>query len=332
MAVVLGRPPPFKGTPIFGALPLGVAGGFNVFRFLQLAGLGAGPGLATAALRSLVLRFGTTLIATRFAIVLLRTIGFIDRSTGLIPGFPIPSNPITRLIFGAPTFLFPFGTPFISSFLFGFAYKNREELVRGWLSFFGELALKDVPGVEGNLETALRRLALGDFGGFGAAAANALKEDVGLAAVVSFFEGIRQVELDFQAAGLPTLHPAPWVFGGFFAVVNYFDALITSAGRGIGEATGEIFGGPAEEPPPAGEPLILDPGLGGTGGFLEELTDPDRNLPTTTGEVREFLATFRRLGKRISGFARILGELREGDPKGRLADKLLKVVRRAVGF
>ncbi len=317
MAIV-GRPPPFKGTPIFGALPLGVAGGFNVFRFLRLAGLGPGPGLLTAALRSLVIRFGTTAVATRFAIVLLRTLGFIEKETGFIPGFPIPSNPITRLIFGAPTFLTPFGTPLASSFLFGFAFKDREELTRGWLSFFGELALKDVPGVEGNLETALRRLRLGDFGGFGAAAANALKEDIGLGSVVAFFEGIRQVELDFQAAGLPTLSPAPWIFGGFFAIVNYFDSLITRTGRGLGE----VF---EPERPKTKPDLPLDPGLQG---FLDDLADPARTLPTTPTKLRRAIATFRRAISRFRAARGILELFKSQQGRRTLSGKLQRLVGR----
>lgn len=295
------------------AIAIGIAGLFPGF-----------AGLFTTALESLVVRFGNTTIAGRLAVVFLRTVGFIQNRTGFLAQ-PVPSNAFTRLVFGTPTFLSPiFGFPGTSSFLKGFAYRDNEELTRGWLSFFGELLLAEVPGVEGNFEVGLKRLKRGDFAGFGESVANAFQEDLGLAAVGAFFRGIAEIDRDFQKLGLPTLYPAPWVFGGLFAVVNFFDALITQTGRDLGGLLGGLV-----DPPRPGEKgrgkLPRDPALQN---FLDDLKDPSRTLPTTPTAVRRSLVTFRRSISRFRAARGILELLKSQEGRRTLSGKLQRLVGR----
>ncbi len=286
--------------------------------FLRLAGLLPGiAGLFTTAAASLVVRFSSTAVAGKLAVTLLRTIGRVQNVSGFLPGLPIPATPVTRLFPSLVGFPFTGGAGIgLNSFLAGFAYRDNEELVRGWTSFFGELALKDVPLVEGNLETALRRLGDGDFVGFGEAAANAFSEDIGLASVGAFFRGLSAIERDFQQLGLPTAIPAPWVFGGLFAVVNFFDSLITKTGRDLGG----LFEDPGRRRP---KPVRPDPALQN---FLDDLRDPSRTLPTTPMAIRRSLVTFRRSISRFRAARGILELLKSQEGREELTGKLARLV------
>ncbi len=291
---------------------------FNPFFFLRLAGLLPGlAGLTTTALTAVTLRFGTTAVATRLSVLILRTAGFIQNKSGFL-NQPVPSNPATRLLFGTPTFLSPlFGFPGTASFLAGFAFEDKESLVRGWLSFFGELVFNEVPGVEGNAERALKALGKLDFIGFGEAAADAVKEDIGLAGLVGFFNGIAQIERDFQALNLPTINPAPWLFGGIIGTVVWLDQVFTDVGSAVagflsseGRApdikrppgTGPTQpptseGRPPDikrPPPPAADPLPITP----------------PPVPTTEEDVRTVAKAFARFRRQLPDLARIIAILK----------------------
>ncbi len=287
---------------------------FNPFFFLRLAGLLPGlAGLTTTALSAVTLRFGTTALATRLSTLILRTAGFIQNQSGFL-NQPVPSNPATRLLFGTPTFLSPlFGFPGTASFLAGFAYEDREALARGWLSFFGELAFNEVPGVEGNAERAIKALRRLDWVAFGEAAADAVKEDIGLAALVGFFNGIAQIERDFQALNLPTINPAPWLFGGIIGTVLWLDRVFTDVGSAVTEffdpgRPPDIKRPPTEKPPtpPSGErpPDIKRP--------PPPPSEP-LPLPTTQEDVRQVGQAFARFREFLPALARIIDALKKTD-------------------
>ncbi len=318
MAVVVGRPPPFRGTPVFGALPFGVVGSSNIFILLRVAGLLPRGGLTSLLIFGffrVFARTGAVGLAARMAIVFLRTIGLIQNESGFLPGLPIPSTPLTRLF---PSIVgFPFtggaGAGF-NSFLRGAAYRNGVELADGWLSIFGELLLSETAAVDTSVGLAIDALRRLDFVGFGNAAGSAVSNEVGLADLAAFFRGIAESEADFQRLGLPTGSVAPWVFGAAIGAVIFLDAAVTSVGGTVGRLVGEFLGPafPSEgrppdikRPPPGTSPptdivigdLPLDPGL-------------RRGLPVTEEEVREVVKVFGRFQRRLSDFARIIAILK----------------------
>ncbi len=316
MAVVVGRPPPFRGTPVFGALPFGLVGTNNIFILLRVAGLLPRGGLILffgAGLLRVAARTGAVGLAARMAIVFLRTVGLIQNESGFLPGLPIPSTPLTRLFPSIVGFPFTGGAGIgFNSFLAGLAFRNRTELADGWLSIFGELIFSDAPGVESSIEKAIKALNRFDFVGFGNNAAQALSNEVGLADLAAFFRGVAESEADFQRLGLGTGVIAPWVFGGLIGAVIFLDAAVTSVGSTVGRLLGEVVGPafPSEgrppdikRPPPGVTPQVdigdfpLDPGL-------------RRDLPVTESEVREVVKVFSRFRRRLSDFARILDVLR----------------------
>ena len=278
---------------------------FNPITFIRIAGLFPGfAGLFGTALLSVTARLGLVTVANRLATVMLRTAGLILNRSPVTLGIPLPQGPAARLVTGPPTFLNPLGFPGINSFLSGFAYEDNEDLADGWLSFFGELLLSDVPVIETSVGKAIDALGRGDFITFGDEAAQALSNDIGLADLAAFFNGIAQVERDFQELGLPTLSAAPWVFGGITGAVIWLDATFTS----VGSAVGAFFQppGPTSEgrppdikrPPPPGPPGVpLDPGL-------------RRGLPTTEAQVREVGKAFGRFRKFVPDLARIIAILK----------------------
>lgn len=288
----------------------------GIGRLNLVAGLGIG------ALGDLTARFGTTAIAGRMAIVWLRTAGFLQRRSGFLAGLPIPSTPATRAFL--PN-VFPIPIP-LGSFLQGFGYRDREELVRGWLSFFGELVFKDVPGVEGNAEVAIERLARGDFVGFGESMANAFSEDIGLSGVAAFFRGIAQIEEDAREAGIPALSAAPFIFGGAMAAVGFFDALIRNTGRFLGGLLGPPPGKPPAKPVPLKD---LDPGLQN---FLRDLdrraVDPGTGLPTTETQVKRIIGTIRRLRGRLNAIRTLAGFIKGAEPSRKSLEKVRRLVKR----
>lgn len=262
---------------------------------IPFGGLG---GSLLGALGGLAARFGATAIAAKLAVAWIRTGGLIMNTTGTLPGLPIPSTPATRLLLGPFTF-FPttLATPQLNSFIKGFAYRDTEEMARGWLSLFGELVLKDVPGVEGNTETALRRLGEADFVGFGEAAANAVAEDVGLSSVAAFFRGIAEVAKDAKAVGLPGL-PAPAVFSGALGAIVWLDQAISGAGGFLGGL------------------------LGGT------LPPFEPELPTTEEEVKRAVRRVRRVFRGVSTLAPLI----KGEKGTKAAEeKLARLTRRLFG-
>lgn len=261
---------------------------FNPFAFLRLGGLLPGfAGLTSTALLSVAVRFGGTAIAGRMAINLLRTAGFILNRSPVTLGIPLPQGPAARLITGPPTFLNILGFPGMNAFLAGAAYRDGEELADGWLSFFGDLLLQEVPLVDTSTEKALKALQRGDFATFGAEAADAVKADIGLDDLAAFFRGITSIEEDFRALGLPTLHPAPWVFGGILGAVGFLDSAFTRLGRHLG---GLIS--PEEE------------------AVFPEAPPPPTTLPTTEEGVREVGRVLHRFRQTIPDLARIIDLLK----------------------
>ena len=261
--------------------------------------------LSIPLLGSLVTRFGTSAIAGRLAVSILRTAGYILNRSPVTLGIPFANTPAGRLVTGPPTFLNPLGFPGINSFLAGFAYTDNKDLADGWLSFFGDLVLQDVPLVDTSTEQAIRALQRGDLGAFGEAAADALRNDLGLDTLAAFFRGLTTVEEDFQAVGLPTLSPANWLFGGVIAGVRLLDAAFTSFGQ--------FLGGLAEPPP------FIPPGLVEPPGFVtfkrgdetqEEFVERLSKLPTTPAQVRDLSKAFGRFRERIPDLARIIDLLK----------------------
>lgn len=271
---------------------------FNPFTFLRLAGLLPGlGGLAGTAIGAVASRVGGTVIASKLAITLLRTAGFILNRSPVTLGLPFPNTPAGRLLTGPPTFLNPIGFPGINSFLVGFAFEDREALADGWLSWFGDLILADVPLVDSSLEKAIDALARGDLVTFGGEAADSLSQDIGLSDLAAFFRGLQTVEADFQAVGLPTLSLAPWVFGGIIGAVVWLDEAFEAAGRFLGGVAEMEEGDPLPPIPDFGD-LPLDPGL-------------RRGLPTTEEAVRRVGKAFARFRRRIPDLARIIDLLRK---------------------
>ena len=229
------------------------------------------------ALGNLAVRVGVA-AASKLAIAYLRTGGYIMNQLPVTLGIPLPQGPAARLITGPPTFLNPLGFPGMNSFLSGFAYSDQEEMVEGWLSLFGDVVLAPVPGVESSLEKALKALVRFDFITFGEEASDVLKGEVGLDDVAAFFQGVAQVTKDFQALGLPTVHPAPWIFGGVIGGIQWLDQVVSDVGGFLGGLVEGVVPTELPEVPPF---------------------DPD--LPTTPEDVR--------------GVVRAVGRLREGFPE-----------------
>ena len=134
-------------------------------------------------------------IAATVVIPALRTAGFFfNRALGAKE-----LSPRERLRIGV-TLGFPAGiNPFLFSFLSGFAYNSSEDLVEGWLSTFGSLVFKDVPGVESDLEDALRRGSRQDFRGVMDALATFYTEELGISDAAAFMRGIGGAAKDFES-------------------------------------------------------------------------------------------------------------------------------------
>ena len=261
---------------------------FNPFFFIRAAGLFPGiQGLFGTALLRVAARTGVVTVASRMAITMLRTAGFILNRSPVTLGIPLPQGAAARLVTGPPTFLNPLGFPGINAFLAGFAYRDTEELADGWLSVFGDLVLE--PLVETSIGGAIQALRRGDFATFGGQAAEAFSADIGLADLAAFFRGVESAERDARSVGLPGT-PAAWVFGALTGAVIYLDAAFTSLGRTLG---GLI----SPEEAAVFPELPLDPGL-------------QRGLPTTEEQVREVGSVFNRFRKRIPDLLRIIDLLK----------------------
>ena len=178
-------------------------------------------------------------IAATVVIPALRTAGFFfNRALGAKA-----LTPAERLKIGV-TFGFPAGiNPFLFSFLSGFAYPSSEDVVEGWLSTFGKLAFRDVPGVESDLEDALRRGAKQDFRGVLDAIATFYTEELGISDAAAFMRGIGGATKDVESlTGLQI--PVGYVVDG----IIWLDRAL----RGI-------FDPPPKPTRPSGPPLPLDP-------------------------------------------------------------------------
>ena len=258
-------------------------------------------GVFTSFLSPVLIKFASVRVATMFATVWLRTAGYLQRVTGFTAG-PLPfteSTPATRLL-GGPI-VFPFGfIPGTASFLEGFAYKDSEDLADGWLSFVGEVVFAPVPGIETGTEKALKALKRGDVATFSGEMAETLQEVTGLADLAAFFRGVEQIGKDFQALGLPTLHPAPWFWAGAIGTVSWLDKLFTDLG---GQLEGLIT------PPPTPPPVIPEHVVHREHGH--PLGHP-ADLPTTPEAVREFFRATRRVIQRVPDLWRIIQELKKG--------------------
>ena len=277
---------------------------FNPFAFIRLAGLFPGfTGLASTALSSVAVRFGTTAVASKLAVSILRTAGYILNRSPVTLGIPLANTPAGRLVTGPPTFLNPLGFPGINSFLAGFAYRDNEELADGWLSFFGDLIFSEVPLVETSTEKAIKALRRGDLQTFGAEAADAVAADIGLAALAAFFRGIESSEADLQAVGFPlAASPASIVFGGVVAAVRFLDSAFTAIGRGLGGLL---------EPPDPPETGPDPPSFRDIDTALKTaLREAAKGLPTTEDEVREVGRTFNRFRQFLPDLARIIDLLK----------------------
>ncbi len=269
---------------------------FNPFAFIRAAGLFPGfAGFLGSALLRVAARTGAVAVASKLAVAVLRTAGLILNRSPVTLGIPLPQGPAARLITGPPTFLNPLGFPGMNSFLAGFAYRDNEELADGWLSFFGELLLSEIPLVDTSVEKAIKALKRGDFAEFGDEAAQALSNDIGLADLAAFFRGVASAEQDARAVGLPD-PVASWVFGGITGAVIFLDATFTSIGRTLG---GLIS--PAEEAVfPEADALPLDPGL-----------RRGLPIPTTEEEVRQVGGAFDRFRQRVPDLLRIVDLLKK---------------------
>ena len=273
---------------------------FNPFLFIRAAGLF--PGLAGAGgsvLLNVANRTGAIAVASKLATTFLRTAGFILNRSPVTLGIPLPQGPAARLITGPPTFLNPLGFPGMNAFLRGFAYEDNEDLADGWLSFFGDLLLSEVPLIDTSVEKAIKALRRGDLVTFGDEAAQAISNDIGLADLAAFFRGIQTAEEDAAAVGLPK-PLAAWVFGSVIGAVVFLDAAFGA----IGSAIGGLFEGPPPEP--FGDPPFVPP-------FIEdrERGDPlGERLPTTEEEVRELGRVFNRFREGLPFFASIIDLLK----------------------
>lgn len=286
--------------------------------------------LGLSAFQSLVARFGTTAVAGRLAMVLLRTLGRVMNVSGFLPGLPIRATPVTRALTG-PFTIFPATLffPGLNSFLAGFAYRDNEELTSGWLSFFGELLLKDVPLVEGNLEKAMKSLGKGDWVGFGLAAADALAEDVGLEGLAAFFRGVQQADVEFRQVA-PFGLPAGYFFGTLIGVVGYFDVLLRTVGRVLGGTLEELFDPKVKARPPtpgekaAGEEEIAR--------MLRRLEEVKKDLPTTEKDTGRFLARFKRVFRGFLGFRGVLDLIKKSSDPGKTAIQgFIRAAQRLLG-
>lgn len=193
-------------------------------------------------------------IAATVVIPALRTAGFFfNRALGAKD-----LSPAERLKIGV-TFGFPAGiNPFLFSFLSGFAYPSSEDVVEGWLSTFGKLAFKDVPGVESDLEDALRRGARQDFRGVMDALATFYTEELGISDAAAFMRGIGGAAKDFESlTGLQL--PIGYVVDGIVWLDRALRGIFDPAPVPRGPRTG------------GGEILPLDPA------FRNKLAD--KNLP-----------------------------------------------------
>ena len=269
---------------------------FNPFLFIRAAGLFPGlAGAGTSVLLNVAGRTGAIAVASKLATTMLRTVGLVLNRSPVTLGIPLPQGPAARLITGPPTFLNPLGFPGVNAFLRGFAYEDNEDLADGWLSFFGDLLLSEVPLIDTSVEKAIKALRRGDLVTFGDEAAQALSNDIGLADLAAFFRGIQTAEEDAAAVGLPK-PVAAWVFGSVIGAVVFLDAAFGA----IGSLIGGLFEGPPPEPFPD---VPLDPGLRRG---LEEAA----KLPTTEEEVRELGRVFNRFRQGIPFFARIIDLLK----------------------
>ncbi len=248
-----------------------------------------------------------TFIAAKLVIPWLRTAGFFynrflqaERLT-----------PAQRLALGT-TFGFPAGiNPFLFTFLSGFAYQTSEQVVEGWLSSFGEIAFRDIPGVESDLEDALRAGTRRNYRAVLDAVANFYSEELGISDAAAIIRGIGAAAEDFEkliGVAIPVNSIAGWIIWLDRAVRGIFDPL------------------PLPPPPPTpeveqfGQPLPLDPGL---------------RPPFDPKTAKELPAAVKRLTMKIISPRRSLGavlfEIGEAVTQG-AKDKLRRLILRGGGL
>lgn len=288
-------------------------------------------GVGQSLLGGLITRLATTGVATRLAVALLRTAGYLQNTFPELytfPGLPSVATPAGRLLRPVPTFLNPlgFGFPFIGSFLTGFAFKNENELKTGWLSFFGELLLS--PVVEGNTEEALKDLGAGDPMGFFDQVGQAFSEETGLNFLASFFRGLGTWSADVgQVLGIPL--PGNIVGESVIWVDTFLDTF-GGAFSWIADLLGVPIGGPAPRPPTPGELAT------GEEEIRRRLRQAGREAELKGGDLAEVEKAARRIVRRLAPGSRklveeFLGEAaREKSPERKR--NLIQAVQRILRF
>ena len=221
--------------------------------------------LRKGGVQRIVRSAGATSIAASVVVPVLRTAGFFfNRLLGAKE-----LSPAERLKIGV-TFGFPAGiNPFLFSFLSGFAYESGEDVTSGWLSAFGELLFKDAPGVEGELEKAIKSGATKDFRGVMDALATFYAEELKISDAAAFFKGIGGAAADFESLtgiAIPIAHLASGVIWldrairGRFDPPPFIDVPVTEEARarterGFEEDV-EKAGRAVRRPPPVIPPKI----------------------------------------------------------------------------